>query len=164
MRKAVLSLVILLAACVTAPTPLAVGQGIDVKLPLIDGGEFSFASTAGKVVLVDVWASWCGPCVESMPFYADLENASMERGFTFVGINIDEDERAARAFLDAESLHLTTLRDPGAKVIAPRYAVTRMPTAFLVGRDGRIRYVHEGIRADHQEVIRREVETLLAEK
>lgn len=153
----------LAAACVT-PRPLMLGHSMDeVVLPKLTGGTRSLDELRGQVVLVDVWASWCRPCVQSLPFYADLENALSAKGFRFVGINIDEDRRAAAAFLKEESLSVETLLDPGAKLIAPRFKITRMPTAFLLDRAGNIRHVHEGFASADKAKWREEIEALLAE-
>lgn len=153
----------LATACVT-PRPLMLGQSMDeVALPRLAGGTRSLDELRGQVVLVDVWASWCRPCVESLPFYADLENALSAKGFRFVGINIDVDKRAAAAFLKEESLSLETLLDPGAKFIGPRFKITRMPTAFLLDRAGNIRHVHEGFASADKARWRAEIDTLLAE-
>lgn len=134
----------LIAACAT-PKPLLVGQTMDeVALPRASGGTLAIEDLRGQVVLVDVWASWCRPCVVSMPFYAELQAELGGRGFRFVGINIDEDRRAPSAFLETRDLELDTLLDPGAKFIGPRFKLSRMPTAFLLDREGRIRHVHLG--------------------
>lgn len=151
-----------LGGCVTA-RPLKVGVPMDLELRTLDGAPFSFEDALGDVLLVDVWASWCGPCRESMPFYSDLANAWKDRGFRFVGVNIDEDPRAARAFLEQAGVELLTLRDPGAAYIAPRLNVSRMPTAFFVDRRGRIRDTHEGFLPRDKERIRETLERLLAE-
>ena len=151
-------------ACVT-PRPLLVGQTMDeVQLPKLSGGTRALEELRGEVVLVDVWASWCRPCVESLPFYEDLENALGPKGFRFVGINVDADARAAEAFLEAESLELETLLDPQAKLVGSRFDVTRMPTAFLLDRSGRIRHVHEGFVSADRSMWRRRIEELLAEQ
>jgi thiol-disulfide isomerase/thioredoxin len=151
-----------LAGCVSA-SPLRVGGPMDLELRTLGGSPFSFEVAKGKVLLVDVWASWCGPCRASMPFYADLATAWKDRGFEFVGVNIDEDPRAAKAFLERAGLELRTLRDPGAELIAPRLNVTRMPTAFFVDRTGRIRGTHEGFVERDKALIRETLEALLAE-
>lgn len=163
-RLALLGWLLLSMACVTTRPQLLVGHPMDgVTLPRLSGGTMSLEELEGQVVLVDVWASWCRPCLQSLPFYEDLENALRPRGFRFIGINIDEDRRAAEAFLKTESLSLETLLDPGAAHIAPRFKVSRMPTAFLLDRKGTIRYVHEGFRSGDKAQWRERIEALLAE-
>jgi len=162
MRRLVAFLVVLLASCVHR-VPMEVGGRMDVALNTLEGAAWSFEAVRGKVVLVDVWASWCGPCRQSMPFYEDLATAWKARGFEFVGITVDEDERAAKAFLRQEELALFTLHDPGANVVSGRYKVTRMPTAFLLDRTGTIRLAVEGFTAGDKQRIKDELEKLLAE-
>lgn len=159
---AALVAVLVSAGCVPQ-RPLEVGGPMDLQLRTLDGEPFSFAEMRGHVMLVDVWASWCGPCRESLPFYADLANAWKDRGFRFVGINVDEDVRAARAFLRREKLSLFTIRDPGAEAVAARLPVTRLPTAFLVDRSGRIRYTHEGFVSRDKQLLRDALDKLLDE-
>lgn len=140
------------------------GHSMDeVVLPRFNGGLRSLEELRGQVVLVDVWASWCRPCVESLPYYADLENALFAKGFRFVGINIDVDERAAAAFLKEESLSFETLHDPAATFIGPRFKITRMPTAFLLDRSGNIRHVREGFVTSDRAKLRARIDELLAE-
>lgn len=98
-----------------------------------------------------------------MPFYAELQSELQAQGFRFVGINIDEDRRAPRAFLQANGLELDTLLDPGAKFIGPRFKITRMPTAFLLDRDGRIRHVHLGFAQADKAWWRARIDELLNE-
>lgn len=152
-----------LHACIPRP-PLEVGGSMDVSLRTLEGAPWSFAAVKGKVVLVDVWASWCGPCRQSFPFYDDLATAWRDRGFEFVGISVDEDERAAKAFLREAKVGLFSLHDPGAEVVGGRYKVSRMPTAFLVDRTGRIRLAVEGFSVRERVRIKEELEKLLAEK
>lgn len=164
MRRRGLGAVALAVATACASVhPVAVGQTLDLVLPKLDGGGLSVGSFHGKVVLVDVWASWCRPCTQSLPFYADLQNAYRAKGFVFVGVNVDEDERAARAFLKENSLDLLTLRDPGAGQVGPRFGISRMPTAFFVDRAGRVRRTHEGFSPSDEAPFRKLVEDLLAE-
>lgn len=165
MRRSALAVAALLLAGCATTRPLGVGQTMQVALPRLDSPErVDLESLRGQVLLVDVWASWCVPCVRSLPFYKDLQHALGPRGFRFVGINIDEDERAARRFLQETSLEdLLVLRDPGAETIGPRYRVTRMPTAFYVDRAGRVRHVREGFSSQDRGEIRSTLEALLAE-
>lgn len=163
-RSILLGLALLGASACVTPRPLMLGHSMDeVVLPKRGGGTRSLEELRGQVVLVDVWASWCRPCVESLPFYADLENALAPKGFRVVGINIDEDKRAAVAFMKEQSLTLETLFDPGAKFIGPRFKITRMPTAFLLDRAGNIRHVHEGFVSADRARWRTQIDALLAE-
>lgn len=155
-------LAVLAASCVHG-RPLAPGERLDLTLPRLGGPPFSFREVQGRVVIVDVWATWCRPCAEALAFYADLQGAMGARGFSFVGINVDEDERATEAFLRDLSPGLLTLRDPGALVTGPRFGISRMPTTFVLDRQGRIRATREGFSSRDKDWYRDTVTTLLAE-
>ena len=122
----------------------------------------SVAAQKGKVVLVDFWASWCGPCKASFPALDTLYQELHDRGFEVIAINVDERAADAHAFLSDRPHSMAVVLDP--KGTAPTaYGVTGMPTSFLIGRDGRVRFVHIGYTAKTIDSYRREIEQLLAE-
>ncbi len=171
-RVGLVASVALLGACATVPTRVVTGQSLELSLPKLplaghperQSKEVALSSLRGKVVLVDVWASWCRPCARSLPFYEDLQHALGPKGFTFVGVDVDEDERAAQAFVqDANLDDLLLLRDPGAKVVAPRFGLSRLPTEFFLDRAGHVRFVHEGFSEGDRAGFRQQLEALLAE-
>jgi thiol-disulfide isomerase/thioredoxin len=87
------------ASCATVARAPAVGQSVQSLLAPVNHGEVSPIELEGKVVLVDVWASWCQPCAEALPFYAQLQDELKAQGFVLLTINVDADRRAADAFL-----------------------------------------------------------------
>ena len=120
--------------------------------------------TAGKVVLVDVWASWCAPCKASFPAMAKLHADYAKRGFVIVAVSVDEKAGAAAAFAKKMTPPFATLHDAGKKLVQ-QVEPPAMPTSYLLGRDGRVRFVHQGFHGETTErELRREIETLLAEK
>jgi thiol-disulfide isomerase/thioredoxin len=116
----------------------------------------------GKVVLLDFWASWCGPCKESFPWMQRMQQRYGERGLVVVAVNVDHDRALAEQFLRAQDAHLNVVFDPQGQA-AERYQVSAMPTSFYVGRDGAVRYTHLGFRAGEREQAERELAALLAE-
>jgi thiol-disulfide isomerase/thioredoxin len=100
-------------------------------------------SLAGKVVLVDFWASWCEPCRKSFPWMSDLYRKHASAGFAIVAINLDKDRDKADAFLAANQVPFLVAFDPAGKT-AMAYHVTGMPSSFLLGRDGTILENHTG--------------------
>jgi len=133
-----------------------------VALPLADGTVKRLADLRGSVVLVDFWASWCGPCKESFPALDGLYRELHARGLEVVAINVDERRRDAEAFLAGRSPAMTVLFDP--KGVAPRlFNVRAMPSSALIDRAGNIRFTHEGYSAKTLESYRREIATLLTE-
>jgi thiol-disulfide isomerase/thioredoxin len=107
---------------------------------LLDGTAFDHTGLAGKVVLIDFWATWCGPCVAEIPRVRDAYDRYHDRGFTVVGISLDEDREALEAFVVEKEIPWPIIvdarNDPDG--LAARYGITAIPTMILVGRDGAV--------------------------
>ncbi len=118
---------------------------------------------AGKVVMVDVWASWCAPCKASFPAYAKLQQEWADQGFVILGVNVDRKSKDYARFLKQTPPGFATVRDVSQK-LAATLKPPAMPTSFIFGRDGKLRKVHKGYRGDRTvELLRSEIEPLLAE-
>jgi thiol-disulfide isomerase/thioredoxin len=152
-----------LAACVRSPAPSApsVVPGCDAR-SLTGSGSYDPRQFHGDVVWVDFWASWCGSCAESFPFLEDLQRQLGGRGLRVLAISVDERVRDARAFLARHPVGFALAADPGGKC-AGRFGVRALPAAFLVDRQGNVRHVQAGFRADQAPALRGRVEALLAE-
>ena len=150
-----------LGLALLAPASLALQEGDqapDFSLPGMDGsGSVSLDDYRGKVVYLDFWASWCPPCLESLPLVNDLRNRLVAEGaeFEVIAVNVDSDTADGRDFLEYdldEPLSYVLLSDPAGQVPA-RYELQVMPSSFLIDAEGRIRMVHEGFRASDLEDI-----------
>lgn len=117
----------------------------------------------GKVVYLDFWASWCGPCAESMPFLSDMQAQLGGKGLEVVGVNLDEERGEAERFLQKYPVGFTVAADP--ESLCPNlFEVQAMPSSYLIDRKGKIRHVQLGFRDSERAEIRRKIEHLLAEK
>ena len=160
---AAIGVFVLLAACGGASSPqasVAFEAPVDFAAERLDGGSFRLSELRGKVVLLDIWASWCSPCRQAFPFYAELHAEARERGLVVVAVNVDEDEDAARRFLDATPAPFVVVRDPAGEVPS-RLNASAMPTSYLIDREGFVRYRHEGFTRGDAGMIRRRVNELL---
>ncbi len=133
-----------------------------ITLPDATGAPVSLASHRGKVVLVDIWASWCVPCKVAFPAYDALYREYRSRGLEVLAINVDEERKAADAFLDDRHFQVRVLFDP--KGTAPTgFKLKGMPTSYLVDRKGVTRFAHEGFNDKILAAYRRQIEQLLEE-
>jgi thiol-disulfide isomerase/thioredoxin len=164
-RALVIFLGLGLGACATtaAPggssdaTPASVGTRLP-RLPLrgFDGRELRSDDMGGKVVLVDLWASWCAPCKEELPLLDDMARRLESKGIVMLAVSVDEDRRAALAFLEQRKRWSIRLaHDPESRV-ADALRPAKMPTSYIVDRAGVVRYVNAGFdRADAANIERR---------
>ena len=161
---------LLLASVVLAALPSLRAQiKVGDTFPTLDAGSLvslsggALPATAGKVVLVDFWASWCAPCKASFPALAKLHQELSARGVVVLGVSIDEKPAAAAAFIKRLSPPFVTVHDRDQKLVK-QVVVPTMPTSYLVGRDGKVRFVHEGYHGDATDrLLRQHLEALLAE-
>jgi thiol-disulfide isomerase/thioredoxin len=115
----------------------------------------------GQVVLVDFWASWCGPCRQSFPWMSEMKAKYGERGLVVVAVDIDEDPAAGDRFLAAmPAVDFVQVRDPKGSS-AEAYGVKVMPSSILFDREGRPVYRHEGFRTESEAGYERDVVALL---
>ena len=122
----------------------------DDPLPALDSFKLEGKlpdSLKGKVVLLDFWASWCGPCRKSFPAMQELHKQYAERGLTIVAVSVDDKREDMERFLKNEKVSFAVVRDAGQKLVAAA-DVAAMPTSFLIDRAGKIRYVHKGFAGD----------------
>lgn len=121
-------------------------------------GSVDLKQLRGHVVLVDFWASWCGPCHESFPWMNQMYEQYKDEGLRVIAINVDSDTRQAKAFLKRVPAYFTVAFDPDGKT-PDAYGVMGMPSSYLVGPDGRIRARHIGFHknrtADYEASIRK---------
>lgn len=114
----------------------------------------------GKVVFIDFWASWCPPCLKSLPDFEQLRSAYSKDDVAILAINVDEDPELAKQFLRKIDVSYTILADQ--KGIVPEaFGVQTMPSSFLIDQSGVVRYVHRGYKSGDVQKIRAHIDQLL---
>ena len=134
------------------------------KIPRLElKGTKTLSSYKGKVVYLDFWASWCGPCKKSLPLLDELRKEYKKKGFEVLAINLDEDKEEALSFLKKFPVSYPTLYDKKG-VLPEKYEIQGMPTSFLIDRKGKIAMVHTGFKTSDMKKIREAVVELLKKK
>lgn len=144
--KHFLSFIALLAANTAAHAALQANAAApDFTLRALDGPNLHLAEQRGRVVLVNFWASWCGPCRQEMPQLNKLHDKYRAAGLVMLGINIDDDPRQAAELAARYQIRFPVLLDTD-KAVVKRYDLGAMPATVLIDRDGRVRQLHRGYR------------------
>jgi peroxiredoxin len=159
--KRVLLLGSLMVAALSTQAAVAVAQAApDFTLRSSNGPNLRLQEQRGRVVLINFWATWCGPCRQEMPQLAKLHDKYRDAGFTVVGISVDDDTRKASDVASRLGLSFPVLLDND-KTVSQLYDLATMPSTFLVDRDGRVRYVHKGYVSGTELLYDKEIRELL---
>lgn len=129
---------------------------------VIPAAEFKLTDHAGKVVVLDFWASWCKPCKLSMPWLSKLQRSYAGQGLQIVAISVDTDEAAMRARLGELDPGIVVVFDPKGE-LAAQYKLEGMPTTFLVDRAGKPAGSHVGYLEKEADQREAEIAALLKE-
>lgn len=117
----------------------------DFTLRSLSGENLRLQEYRGKVVLINFWASWCGPCRQEMPILDRIHKRYEPAGFTVLGVNVEGEQDKARKIADRLDVSFPLLFDVGQQV-SEDYALKSMPYTVLVDRDGQIRFIHHGYK------------------
>lgn len=161
-RPWVVVAVALLLCCACPAHALEAGdEAPRFSAPALDGqSSVDLAELRGTVVLLDFWASWCAPCLTSLPKLDELRQEFSDIDFRVVGVNVDQDPGKARHFLAKNPIGYPSATDPRGR-IPERYELGTMPTSYLIDRNGVIRYVHEGFQRGDETTLREQIASLL---
>jgi thiol-disulfide isomerase/thioredoxin len=122
-----------------------VGKPLELAGTTAKGAPFPWQAYRGKVVLVDFWATWCGPCRREMPNVQALYGKEANRGLEVVGVSLDEDLEALAEYLDENAIPWETLAGEGTQDLAEQYGVRGIPTMMLVDKEGKVVAVSHGV-------------------
>ena len=145
-----------------AALPAVGAQAPDFALGSSTGRNLRLSELRGEVVLINFWATWCGPCRQEMPELDRLYTQFREAGFTLLGVNVDDNRANAEAMMKKLGVRFPTVFD-SSKRVARQYDVDTMPATLLIDRDGRVRYVHRGYRDGYERKYQEQVRELLKE-
>ncbi|HEY3785181.1 MAG TPA: TlpA disulfide reductase family protein [Steroidobacteraceae bacterium] len=129
------------------PTALADPTGPAPAFTLAErgGGNLSLTQYKGQVVMLNFWASWCGPCRQEMPLLQDIYKKYGKLGFTLIGVNVEPDSNAANDWLKQTPVSFPIVYDTKSEV-SKLYDVEGMPSTVIIDRKGNLRVLHRGYK------------------
>lgn len=145
-----------------ASSGLAGQSAPDFVLKSATGDNLRLSEYRGEVVMINFWATWCGPCRQEMPHLEDLYNRYQRVGFNLLGINIDDDSRRAMQMVKELGVTFPVLFDEK-KEVSKLYSVEAMPVTLLLDRSGTVRHVHLGYQPGFELKYLTEIRALLRE-
>ena len=137
--------------------------GVLLLGPIAQAADLDLGAYRGKVVYVDFWASWCGPCKQSFPWLDGLVREYASQNFVVIGVNVDKDRDRAEQFLNETPAEFSIVYDPKGE-LATAYKVAGMPSGILIDRSGHVRFQHAGFAEKQKGLYEEQLQTLLAEK
>jgi len=162
-RNSIFALLVCVFAASSIASPGLEGQPApDFALKSSSGTNLRLSEYRGDVVMINFWATWCGPCRQEMPLLDELYTRYQRVGFNLLGVNIDDDSRRAMKMIDELGVSFPVLFD-ARKEVSKLYEVEAMPVTVLVDREGRIRHVHHGYKPGYEEKYLDQIRSLLRE-
>lgn len=143
-------------AVAKAPAIGAIAPDFTLRSSL--GKNLKLSEYRGQVIMINFWASWCSPCRQEMPELNRLYAQYQRAGFVLLGVNIDDNPKAAQELIVQLGVRFPVLFD-SAKLVSGRYDIDAMPSTLLIDRDGKVRYLHRG----YQRGVEKEYEVKLRE-
>ena len=142
-----------------ASSACAQTANLNLNFKDIQGKSFALSDYKGKVVLLDFWATWCPPCRKEIPGFIEMYNSYRSRGFVVIGVSMDDSTSDIKKFAKRYKMNYPILLGAGRDDLEPAFGQLPLPTAFVIGRDGRICAKHDGLTP--KEDFEREIVPLL---
>jgi peroxiredoxin len=163
LRNTIIALVFsVFAAASLASSGMEGQKAPDFALKSSTGENLRLSEYRGDVVMINFWATWCGPCRQEMPLLDELYNRYQRVGFNLLGVNIDDDSRRAMQMAEELGIDFPVLFD-ASKEVSRLYEVEAMPVTVLVDREGTVRYVHHGYKPGYEDKYLDQIRSLLRE-
>ncbi len=163
-RKLPATALLALLACVSLSGATGAAPAApDFKLANRAGGEITLAELRGQVVMINFWASWCGPCRQEFPALDEMYRKYKPMGFTMVGINVESEKADAERFLGMRPVTFPILFDPQ-NAVSGSYGVKAMPTTVIVDRQGRLRWQHMAYKPGDESKYIEQIRAMVREK
>lgn len=124
--------------------------------------KFDLNQYKNKVVYLDFWASWCGPCRKSFPWINEIQEKYKDKGLVVIGVNLDTDMAQAKEFLKSVPANFRLFSDPDGK-LAEKYKLIGMPSSFVLDGKGKVRHRHVGFKKSNIEDYEKSIVSLLKE-
>jgi len=137
-------------------------QAPDFALKSASGDNMRLSEYRGDVVMINFWATWCGPCRQEMPLLEELYTRYQRVGFNLLGVNIDDDSGRAMKMIGELGVTFPVLFD-ARKEVSKLYQVEAMPVTVLVDREGRVRHIHHGYKPGYENTYLDQIRALLRE-
>lgn len=131
----ILAIILFLTVCFSSPA-FSGEKAADFTLPDINGKKVSFSEFKGKVVVLNFWATWCGPCRAEMPSLNNLYNEYKDKGLVVLAVSVDASEKPVKSFARELKLTFPVLMDKDKAVSFDEYAALGLPTTFLIDKNG----------------------------
>jgi peroxiredoxin len=138
------------------------GPAPDFTLHSRGGKNLRLSDYRGQIVLINFWASWCGPCRQEMPLLQNLYRRYSKLGFVILGVNVDSDSSKANHYLRDVHVSFPILYD-NSNAVSKRFNVSAMPTTVIVDRNGKMRFMHQGYKPGYEKDYKKEVVSLIRE-
>ena len=162
----VISLLLATALTVGAPLGAAAADTTGVAPPFtlneLGGQSASLSQYKGQVVMLNFWATWCGPCQQEMPLLDQMYRKYKPAGFTLIGVNVDKDAPPVKQLLERKPVSFPVLLDPASQV-SKAYHVDEMPSTVLIDRKGNVRFLHRGYKPGDENEYQDRIRQLIRE-